>query len=262
MDNGDNISNVEGLQGKRASTYRFAVCTYCKIRHAPPSGNDCINRMLDCVENGESPLGKGKKSKLPTFQEANETVTEEEAGQGAIPKKSPALEQQPVGDGDAAEGESEVAHMARFMVAYCRKMDSSMRGLQEDLLQLRRDSQARPSSSRQLQPSLDDMVSHDAFHDLNSPIHTHPVAVAKELQVPSAASGGAAGSLTPHLVNLRQDPVLARQANALVDRLDNEITGIASSRYSKTGFARSGGESAPPGANTVASKCTYFARTG
>jgi hypothetical protein len=47
----------------------------------------------------------------------------------------------------------------------------------------------------------------------------------------------------PRLENLRLDQSLSRQANNLVDTLDNSVQG--NDRYSKQGWARSGGELAP-----------------
>jgi hypothetical protein len=50
--------------------------------------------------------------------------------------------------------------------------------------------------------------------------------------------------MVPRLSTLRRDATLTRQANALVDGLDNTCSGI-SDRFSRQGWARSGGELAP-----------------
>jgi hypothetical protein len=49
----------------------------------------------------------------------------------------------------------------------------------------------------------------------------------------------------PRLANLRQDPVLSRQANHLVDSLDYSLSGTVADKYSKQGWARCGGDIAP-----------------
>jgi hypothetical protein len=53
-------------------------------------------------------------------------------------------------------------------------------------------------------------------------------------------------SLVPRLSTLRRDPTLTRQAQDLVDGLDNTVSGTTvCDKFSKQGWARSGGELAP-----------------
>jgi hypothetical protein len=124
--------------------------------------------------------------------------------------------------------------LTNFMVVFCQKVDENFKNINSQLSQMRGESGGcrpkQPQAQRQQQvqlPSPSPAPSPAVFHQIS--------------EVPARSP-----SLVPRLSTLRRDPTLTRQAQDLVDGLDNTVTGTSvCDKCSKQGWARSGGELAP-----------------
>jgi hypothetical protein len=56
--------DAEELSTKRASKYRYDLCTFCKVRHPPPSGQQCVMALLNASERGEVGIGARRKTPM------------------------------------------------------------------------------------------------------------------------------------------------------------------------------------------------------
>jgi hypothetical protein len=108
------------------------------------------------------------------------------------------------------------------MVALCRTVDDSFRNMNEQIAQLR-----------------DETLGGRSWQQ--APVQVQPRAVFHQVSEQSLPSP----SMVPRLSALRRDPTLMRQANSLVDGLDNTVSGMMLDKFSKQGWARSGGDLAP-----------------
>jgi hypothetical protein len=201
--------------------------------------------LLDATEKGMGVGAKPQTRSLSTLVEDNEkpdeVVTPDENGEPQVPTGAE-------GGGDSHVDAAD-AHLAQFMVGFCHKVDESFRGMQAEISQLRAELHPRqpptPSSSPVAPPPPvvpQVPAPPPAFYHQISEAHTQqPPAVYQQVsEVPARHS-----SLVPRLSNLRQDPVLSRQANNLVDALDCQLSGTIYDKYSKQGWARCGGDLAP-----------------
>jgi hypothetical protein len=144
------------------------------------------------------------------------------------------IDDQGAGGGEAAaqledpeagecQGDPAYAHLTHFMVAFCRKVDDLFRNINEQISQLRDETLCRPRQPAQVQVQIPPPA---VFHQV------------LEQPLPSP-------SMVPRLASLRRDPTLMRQVNSLVDGLDSTVSGMMLDKFSKQGWARSGGDLAP-----------------
>jgi hypothetical protein len=128
---------------KRPSTYRYALCTFCKQRHAPPCNEQCLLALLDASERGESPPPGTGTGARPKVRKPPARVMNEADGDLNFP--APDLSQpegQATGGGEAdndaipPEVDPALAHMAHFLEAFYRKVDSRFGNLQRQVTQL------------------------------------------------------------------------------------------------------------------------------
>jgi hypothetical protein len=220
---------------KRASTYRYNPCSFCKARHPEPTGDKCMLALLDATEKGTGVGAKPKTSSLPTLAESkeidDEVVTPDGEGDPLVPKGAEGRKDSHV---DAA-----YVHLAQFMVGFCHKVDESFRDMRAEISQLRAELRPRqpptPSSSPVAPPPPavpQESAPPPVFYHHISEAHAQqpPASYHQVSEVPARRS-----SLVPRLANLRQDPVLSRQANNLVDALDCQLSGTYYDKYSKQG---------------------------
>jgi hypothetical protein len=148
MSNKDIPKDSEELPAKRPSAMRFAQCTFCKARHPPPSGDQCMMALLDASERGEA-SGVSKR----TQWKATATVIHEAPGGDAPDEQSQQEEE--------AEGpptDPAYAHLANFMVSMWQKVDENFQNINSQLSQMRGESGGcrpkQPQTQRQQQVQL------------------------------------------------------------------------------------------------------------
>jgi hypothetical protein len=140
---------------KRPSTYRYALCTFCKQRHAPPCNEQCLLALLDASERGESPppsTGVGARPKIrhpPATVVANgETelnLAHSELSQpGGVATATGEVEDEEV----QVVVDPALAHMAQFLEAFYKKVDSCFDNLQRQVTQLRDEGSPRLQAAR------------------------------------------------------------------------------------------------------------------
>jgi hypothetical protein len=138
-------------------------------------------------------------------------------------------------DGDQAEGGGDPApeddtgysQLALMMASFLQTLGKDMRGMQKKVSQLRQELRSAPAP----------------LVEVSSPDPPMHVVLAEVLVAVSAPAP--ADPLVLHLATLRQDQVLAQQAERLVDSLDGSLAGQNMGRYLKYGWAHCGGELAP-----------------
>jgi hypothetical protein len=224
MSNKDIPKDSEELPAKRPSAMRFAQCTFCKARHPPPSGDQCMMALLDASERGEASSTAKRTQRKPTA-----TIVHEASGGDDIDEQTQQEEEPEEPSIDPA-----YAHLTNFMVAFFQKVDKNFQNINSQLSQMRGEAGGcrpkQPQAQRQQQvqlPSPSPAPSPAVYHQIS--------------EVPARSP-----SLVPRLSTLRCNPTLTRQAQDLVDGLDNTVAGTSvCDKFSKQGWARSGGELAP-----------------
>jgi hypothetical protein len=196
--------------------------------------------LLDATEKGTGVGAKSKTRSLPTLAENNEIDDEQVTPDG---EGDPLVTRAAEGGGES-HGDAAYAHLANFMVGFLHKVDESFRGMREEISQLRSELRPRqpltPASSPVAPPPAPQVSAPPpAFYHQVSEAHAQqpPASYHQVSEVPARHS-----SLVPRLANLRQDPVLSRQAGNLVDVLDCQVSGTCYDKYSKQGWARCGGD--------------------
>jgi hypothetical protein len=125
--------------------------------------------------------------------------------------------------------------LANVMAVFCRNTDRNVRGLRQEMAQLR--------------------------EELFSHVNSAPVPPLPTDHSRMQDGGGARPDpMVPRLSQLRQDPVLAKQAAHLVDSLDSSLSGMAANHYAKHGWARCGGGVSPARANAMAPRSCICTR--
>jgi hypothetical protein len=84
MSKDDKDQDTEALNTKRASKYRYELCTYCRVRHPPPSGEQCVMALLNASERGEVGIGARRKTptKPPVIEQQQLIIDDQGAGGG------------------------------------------------------------------------------------------------------------------------------------------------------------------------------------
>jgi hypothetical protein len=116
------------------------------------------------------------------------------------------------GGGEGPVTDPGYAYLAQFMMAYCHKVDDSFRGIRSEMSQLR--AEIQPAAGITVAATLQALATVPA--PMPPLLPSPPPAVFHQISEHTTRQP----SLVPRLANLRQDPVLLRQANQLVDSLD------------------------------------------
>jgi hypothetical protein len=192
---------------KRPSTYRYALCSFCKQRHPEPTGEQCMMALLDKTERGET---SGAKPKRPALA----TVPENDPDEGTQAERAEALPQ-PGGaeGGEIGHTDPGYAYLANFMMAFCQKVDDSFTGMRSEMNQLRAEIRMGREGTAAVSLPAPASAPEPAFASSSRPVlvPSNPPATFHQVSEHTPRQP----SLVPRLANLRQDPVLSRQANHL-----------------------------------------------